>query len=330
MLNDVFNSDAFKMTNMMSAVNKVPAVPGRAGRLGLFNERGVTTTSVFIEEQSGVLSLIPTKIRGEAPNQNKSGKRTVRSLIIPHLPLEDSLLAAEIQGVRVFGGTELQGLEAKRDEKLAGMITKHDATLEYGRIGALKGIIYDADGSTVIYNLFTEFGVTQSTVDFVLGTATTAIKTKCTAVKRLIEAELGGLVYEHIHCFAGKTWFDDFVTHPKVEAAYALWQDGQALRSDNRSGFEFCGIVFEEYVGAIGGVSFVADSECHFFPVGITGLYQTVFAPGDFIEAANTVGLPRYAKSEPMPYGRGINMLTESNPLSICNRPKVLVKGTTS
>jgi hypothetical protein len=35
-----------------------------------------------------------------------------------------------------------------------------DATLEHLRIGAIKGQILDADGPAVIYDLFTEFGVT--------------------------------------------------------------------------------------------------------------------------------------------------------------------------
>jgi hypothetical protein len=40
------------------------------------------------------------------------------------------------------------------------MATKMDATLEHLRIGAIKGQILDADGSALIYDLFTEFGVT--------------------------------------------------------------------------------------------------------------------------------------------------------------------------
>jgi hypothetical protein len=38
-----------------------------------------------------------------------------------------------------------------------------DATLEHLRISAIKGHILDAAGSAVIYDLFTELGVTQHT-----------------------------------------------------------------------------------------------------------------------------------------------------------------------
>jgi hypothetical protein len=34
----------------------------------------------------------------------------------------------------------------------------------------------------------------------------------------------------------------------------------------------------------------------YFFPVGVPGLFRQYNAPADFVETANTIGLPRYAK----------------------------------
>ena len=333
-LADIFNSDAFNTLNLTAKVNKLPFVPGQAGRLGIFEELGVPVRTIVVEEQSGTLSLIPNTTIGAPPNQNNLDRRKVRSFVVPHHPLEAKVMASEIQGVRAFGSTELQAVEDKVQEHLKLMNMKHDATLEYGRIGAIKGNILDADGSTVIYNLFTEFGVSQDSVDFVLGTSTTDIKGKCNTVSRYIETELGQALYDHVHCFCGKDWFDKFVKHAEVKAAYERWADrggqqGDFLRADNRKGFPFAGIWFEEYRGAVGGVSFVADAEAHFFPVGVPGLFITRYAPADTLEAANTPGLPRYAMREIMEYGRGMKVLTESNPINLCTRPKTLVKGTT-
>ena len=56
--------------------------------------------------------------------------------------------------------------------------------------------------------------------------------------------------------------------------------------------------------------------------------FRTYFAPADFNETANTLGLPLYAKQEPRKFGRGTDLHTQSNPLPICLRPEVLVKGT--
>lgn len=327
---DVFKADAFSMSSLTDAVNQIPFVPGKAGRLGIFKESGVSTTSIQVEEQAGSLSLIPKRERGAPPNQNKHGRRTVRNFNIPHLPLEDQVLASEVQNVRSFGGTQLQGVQEVVNSRMAEMVNKHDATVEYGRIGALKGVIYDADGSTVIYDLFTEFGLSQTSVDFVLGTAGTNVKGKVHTVKRAVETVLGQLTYQRMHVFAGKDWFDKFVAHAEVKAAYERWQDGLFLRSDQRDGFEFAGVTFEEYRGSIGGVAFVPDAEAYAFPTGVAGLFRTVYAPADTMAAANTPGLPRYAMLERMKYDKGVDVLTESNPLSYCVRPGVLVKLTTS
>ena len=61
---------------------------------------------------------------------------------------------------------------------MSEMATKMDSTLEHLRIGAIKGQILDADGSAVIYDLFTEFGVTQHTeIDFDLDNASPSTST---------------------------------------------------------------------------------------------------------------------------------------------------------
>jgi len=54
-------------------------------------------------------------------------------------------------------------------------------TLEQLRMGALNGLILDADG-TVIYDLYDEFDITPQTVNFVLGNAETNVKKKCADV----------------------------------------------------------------------------------------------------------------------------------------------------
>jgi hypothetical protein len=325
----LMNSDTFNLASLTAAINKLPFQPTRIGDMGLFEDDPIATTSLIVEEQDGVLTLIPNAQRGAPAKQAGSGSRKTRTFACTHLPYERTLRAEDVQGVRAFGSANaLETLSQIVNNKLVEMKRSHSVTLEHLRIGALKGTILDSDGATVIYNLFTEFNVTQDSVDFVLGTATTEIKAKCLAVKRYIEAALGAQVYGGIHCFAGKSWFDAFTTHARVREAYDRYMDGQFLRDDNRKGFPFCGIFFEEYPGSVGSVSFVNDAEAHFFPVGVPGLYKNAYAPADFMETANTLGLPMYAKQEPMEFNRGVKIHTQSNPLPLCLRPKALVKGT--
>jgi hypothetical protein len=208
-----------------------------------------------------------------------------------------------------------------------------DATLEHLRVGAIKGQILDADGTAVIYDLFTEFGVTAYTeIDFDLDNASPApgaVKKKCHDIRRKIEDELGVVPYDHIHAMCGPDFFDDLITHPEVEKAYERWLDGAFLRQGQaRGSFEYAGILFEEYRGKVGSVDFTDAAKAYFFPVGVPGLFRQYNAPADFVETANTIGLPRYAKQAvDQQFARWVMLHVQSNPLPICTRPRVLIKG---
>ncbi|MGN7613039.1 major capsid protein [Magnetococcales bacterium HHB-1] len=332
---DIFNNSTFSMVSLTDAINKVPYVPGRIGKLGIFHEQGVSTTSVMIEEREGSLNLIETTARGAPAIQNTTNRRKSRSLVVPHIALEDTLQADEVQNIRAFGSeSALEGVQAAVNNRLTEMANKLDATLEHLRAGAVKGQILDADGTTVIYDLFQEFGVTApSDVNFDLDNASPAdgaIKKKCHGIRRSIEDELGAQPYDHIHCLCGADFFDDLTAHSEVAEAYARWQDGLFLRQGQaRGSFEYAGIVFEEYRGKVGSVDFNGASDARFFPVGVPGLFRQYYAPADFVETVNTMGLPRYAKqASDTELGRWVKIHVQSNPLPICTRPQVLIKGT--
>lgn len=329
---DYFNNDVFGLTSLTNAINLLPFVPSRIGQMGLFSSTGVNTTTVVLEEKNGILSLLPTKHRGANNNtQAKDEKRVVRSFVVPHIPYDDTILAASIQNVRQFGSNDrLQSLVQVVNDKMSQMRQDHEVTLEYHRIGAIKGVILDADGSTTIYDLFNEYGVTRPSVNFDLEDQTTDIRAKCVEVLRAIEEALGARMYQGVHAMCGASFFDDFIGHEYVRDAYHRYQDSINLRNDVRKGFEFGGITFEEYRGKIGNVDFVPDTEANFFPVGVPGLFVTYNAPADFVETVNTLGLPIYAKQERLKFDKGIEIHTQSNPLCLCTQPKVLVQGTAS
>lgn len=335
---DIFNDNAFSLISLTDRINKMPFVPTKLGDLGIFASDGVPTTNVAIEEYNGALSLVPTVPRGAPPNQNAHNKRKLRNLAVPHIPISDTIVADEVQNVRVFGNDQgqLAGVQAVVDMRMMEMSSKLDATVEYGRVGALKGVILDADGSTVIYNLFTEFGVSQQTTDFVLGTTTTNLVGKITAAKRLIEDELGALNYTNLYALCGINFWDRFVSHTAITNAYqffeATGQNMNPLREDLRySNFVFGGVIWDQYRGKVGGVSFIPDDEAYLFPIGVPNLFKTYFAPADYIETVNTIGLPRYAKQYMSDFSnRSVTVETQTNPLSICTRPRTIIKLTTS
>ncbi|MEJ5199679.1 MAG: major capsid protein [Anaerolineae bacterium] len=328
-----FTTDAFNMVALTAAINKIPNNYGRLEQLNLMPAVGVRTRTILIEEQNGVLNLLPTQPVGAPGTVGKSGKRNVRSFVIPHIPHDDVVLPEEVQGIRAFGSeSEMEAIASVVAAKLETMRNKHAITLEHLRMGALKGVILDADGS-VLYDLYSEFGITPKTVNFALTTSSTEVLTKVLEVKRHIEDNLKGEFMTGIMCLCSPGFYDALTTHAKVKEAFMYFQRTQNLGGDYRTGFTFGGITFEEYRGqatdANGVVrKFIADDEAHFFPLGTANTFRTFFAPADFNETANTLGLPLYAKQEPRKFGRGTDLHTQQNPLPICLRPEVLVKGT--
>ncbi|MBN8740728.1 MAG: major capsid protein E [Lysobacterales bacterium 69-70] len=337
---DVFNQDAFGVISLTDAINNLPFVPGLAGQVIDWNERGVTTTSIMIEEQDGVLKLLNPTPRGGAGETKAKDKRRARSLLIPHYQHDDGINADEVQGVRAFGSeTDVQSVMPMVNSRLSDAVSLVlDPTLEYQRLGAVKGLILNADGST-LYDLFTEFGVSQeSEIDFDLDNASPAsgaLRKKCASAVRLIADNLGGVSYTGVASFCGDAFFDDLLAHKEVVESYkntpmaSVLREGYILPTGNKMAgmFEFGGILWMNYRGKNGSSAMVDTDKCHIFPVGTPGLFRTVYAPADYMETVNTIGLPRYAKQWLSPNGKRIEMESQSNPLSYCTRPKVLLKG---
>jgi hypothetical protein len=330
---DIFKTSAFDAIQLTNAVVNVPNKFGKLRELGLFGEQGVTTRTVSVEYDNRSLKLLASKPVGSPGDMNKSGKRNLKSFTVPHYPFDDVLLAEDIQNKRQFGSEDQLGdAQYLINKKLMEMRESHDQTLEWMRLGVLKGIVQDGAGSTIL-NIYSDFGLTQTAVGFALPTAGTDVRGKCNAVKRAIELALLGETMTTIISLCSPTFYDALTGHAKVEAAFANWNAAQNLYSDYRKlGFTYNGITFIEYNGSVPDPTgtpqkMIADDEAYFFPMG-TSIFQTYFAPADFMEAVNTAGLPVYAKQEPMAFNRGLKIHTQSNPLPLCLKPTCVIKGT--
>lgn len=341
MLN-VFESDAFSFTSLVQSINKLPFVPGRLTQLGIFRERPVATTSVSFEEQSGILSLVDPSPRGGAGETRTKNPRKARIIKVPHYQLDDGILAEEVQNVREFGeNMGMRSVQTLLANRMEIFTTQLDVTLEYQRLCALKGIVVDKSGNS-IYNLFTEFNVSQPTaIDFQLSSATANLRKTAATVKRTILRNLGGATVGGVYALCSDGFWDDLITHPKVEQSY-LYQEGRRLRDGIAyESFEYGGITWENYKGYVapidGGADdgsdatpFIDANTCNFFPIGVPNLFWTYFAPADYQETVNTLGLPRYAKAIPSDNGKSVRLEMQTNPLSVCTRPRALIKGTKS
>jgi hypothetical protein len=301
--------------------------------MGLFSEQGVTTTSIEIEKVGLSLQLVKAGQRGgEGGQVAPRGKRNLRSLKVVHLPQRDAITADEVQNVRAFGTeSELQTAQALMNQRLEQMRLNNDVTMEWQMLGAIKGIVMDSDGTTPLYNLFTEFEVEQQSMSFALNVDATKVKVKCTELQRKIEAQLGGIPYRGIHVLCSEEFFDGLVGHPVVEKAYDRWMDGEFMRTQQRKengggAFLFGNVLWEEYRGKVGDTRFIEQDAAYAIPLGVPNLFKTYFGPADYFETVNTIGLPYYAKQMMAPNGKRIDIEAQSNPLHLCTRPTAITK----
>jgi hypothetical protein len=324
---DVFKSNAFSSVSLTASINLLPYAPSRLSKMGLFTTKNITTTSAVVERKNGKLSLVPTAVRGAGTTAMTRGSRKARNFIIPHLPLNDEVLADEVQNVRAFGSEDATPAIADViNERLGNMKQNLEVTKEYHRIGAVQGNILDADGTTAIYNLFTEFGITETVVDFDFTIGAQDMKTKSMEVIRDIEDVLGAQSYDHVHALCGRTFFDSFVSHPTVAGAFERW-DKSFAQSQQRTPFFFGDIAWEEYRGKVGTVDFIDTNTARFFPVGVPNLFQEINAPANFIETVNTPGKPFYAKQAIQKMDTGVDLHAQANTLMLCTQPELLIKG---
>lgn len=324
---NIFEDDAFSVSSLSLAINETQHVPGRLGELGIFTEGGIITTSMMIERKGQTLALVPNLPRGAEATVKGGEKRNMISVAATHLPQRATILADQVQNVRAFGSeSEVDSVMNLVRERLATMRLDLDATIEYHRMGAIKGQILDADGSTVILDLLTTFDVSQPDHAMGLASDTTNVRNKIVQAKRKMEQGLGGSRYTGARALCSEEFWDDFVGHKSVAAAFDRWQNGEFFREDNRKGFYFGGVFWEEYRGKVGDTDFIEQGNAYMIPEGVPNLFVTKFAPADYTETVNTMGLPYYAKQELLRFNKGVEIESQSNPISLCSRPQTIVK----
>lgn len=327
---DIFNNDAFSVSQLTQTIVDIPRIPTRLGDMGLFTEYGITTPTMMIERKGSALSLVPTAPRGGVKQTIGSTNRKLIPVGTSHLPQGATILADEVFGVRAFGSeTEVESMQNLVRQKLEIAKGNIDLTLEYHRVGALKGLILDADGSTPILDVYALFGMTQQTMFWNIATANTTADPKqlCVDLKRMIRAKLGGRSFTRVRAMVSQGFFDKLVAHGNMKKAWELWQAGQYNRTDqSESDFEFAGVVFGIYEGGVDGTDFIADGIGYAYPEGVSRMFQTAYAPADYMETVNTMGLPYYAKQEVMRFNKGVDIETQSNPVCLNTLPEAVIK----
>jgi len=322
---DPFTPSAFQLTELTASINNLKYRPSRLS--GFFEERGVAALSVVVEEQNGVLSILETRPRGAPGQPMGRDDRKVRSFAIPHIPVQGQILADEVQGVRAFGSENSSDVLAMRlSEKLQFMRDSLDYTLESHRLQAIMGNYIDVNGDA--QSLFTAFGVNQQTQALGLhATNRSQIRQKMFAVNGKVATALDGTPYSGMTVLCGDNFWSALLDDADTRNTYLNQAQAADLRGNPSDRFTAFGAMWEWYRGTTAAN---LGSDAYVIPAGVPGLCITRFAPANYVETVNTMGLPLYAKSEPLPLGKGYRLEAQSNPLNLVTRPAAMIKLTIS
>ncbi|NIJ40348.1 hypothetical protein FHS78_000618 [Parvibaculum indicum] len=345
---DIFDNDAFSNATMTSFVNQhIPYVPGLLGSLGIFTGEGVYTRTVEFDDEEGSLSLISTSPPGSAPEQSENPKGVMRSARTRRLAREAVLYAEQIAGKRQLGTASLletaERLVYKRIEGPTGLKAALGYTMEHMYLGAIDGTVYDADGTTVLWDYFSHYDVSRpSAINFPFSTMaedTGLFKKTCTKLKRQMVKALNGfsLAGAGIVVLCGDNFFDDLDTNKEMVAARKAGTTGNAnapkIITENKafSSIYAGDITWVNYRGSDDGKVAIDPDKARAFMMGVPGLFKTFFSPADTWDFVNTEGLPSYLIQRRERQTESARVFeVQANPLPMCLRPLSLARLTKS
>lgn len=340
----------YTATDLTQEVNRIPNTYGLLNALNLAPFEVKSSIYVRVDIKDGVIYVLAAKARG-APG-SVGGDETESGLIfqIPHFPHLENILVDDVDGMLhvVNGRITPRSLNQELARKLFAIRQHHTITLEYIRLGMLRGLIKDGQGR-VLYDLYDAFGITKKAVDFKLGTAGTDVREKCEKVVDHAMTKLQGETTTGVQSLVSSEWFNKLITHEKVEKFWLQAQNSSEHRELNRQMmggswgrvFEFGDILFREYKGGLplkaadGTITTERNIEAgkgHAYPAGTQNMMRTFEAPVHHIQMVNSAPEEDtiYVSPKVLDHGEGVELKSQSNRLAICKQPECLVELTSS
>ncbi|MCK7611971.1 major capsid protein [Roseibium sediminicola] len=339
----------FPYTNveLTEEVNRIPNLFGLLNALNLAPGEPMASRMVRIDYRDGQLVVLAAEEPGAPGQMSEQDNVGGTILTIPHFPHLETIKAEDLAGgLEVINGVlQARNLDTETAQRLSRIRNHHSVTLEYIRMGMLRGLIKDGKGRT-LYNLFTVLNLTKKTVDFKLGTPATKVIEKCEEVIDHVLSNLKGETSTQIECIVSSAFFNKLVAHANVEKFWIQTQNAPTLQNMERDRlggnwgrvFEFGQILFREYKGTfpVRGVNGAITSEAavesgkgHAYPSGTQNLFRTYQSPAHHIEMVNiapNADDPIYISTKVLDHGSGVEMKSQSNRLAVCKQPNLLVE----
>lgn len=328
----------FRIRTLTTAVNNLynPAMT-IYNRLFQGREHLEITDRLAFDIITGSQSILANiSVVAPATVTTKTNRKTV-TLTAPRLAAKRAIHSAEMNALRAYGSqTQTEQMQTRIARELQDMRFEVDRTLEYWASGAIKGMLYDADLSTVLvdYGLAGTHDITLTGTSLWTNAASKPIN-KLREWQRLIEVDAGTTITGWL-AFVGSAVMDALLTHSTVTdlikygLGVQLAQTGRIQTLANTEIVEYNA----SFLDANGTRRYFIDSN----QVVLVGLCQDLVdvpyapivddeAPGGVGNTnANGGGVMYFAKSWPEkdPSGRWIKV--ETRPLPVLLRPGAVVK----
>lgn len=330
--------NSFEVQDWTEEINVVPNQWGTIGNLGIFQSEPVAEQVVVFEEITKDGALLVDRVRGDRAQVGKDATRKLHTFAIPHFPHDDAISPQDIQGKRAYGSpTEAETLEAVRARKIERIRQNHAWTLEFARAQAITaGTVYSPNG-TVTQNWNTEFGVTRTSVDFLLGTAGTEVLAKIEAGISQVQDNAFGETVTGTVVLTSPEFFAKLIAHASVKTAYQYYSSTQEPLRQRLGGnfaiqrqFTYGGTTFIELRDTYAGQRLIPTGKAYLLPTGTQNTFKTYFSPAQRFGLVNTLGEEVYLFESADQKGTKIELESESNFVNALLRPALVVEFTSS
>ncbi len=327
--------NAYTIVDYTEELMLVPNMWNLIEQEGIFSSEGVGTNVVVFDKTETTAQLVQDKPYGERSTFGGNENTGLYSYAIPTFPLDDDITVGDVYGLRKVGTADMrESVENVVAKKVTQIRRSHAITAEYARCQCIQGLVYAPNGTISTTNWYTEFGQTQTSVNFAF--ADTAVDQRAnvqTVVAHIQDSFHQGGVLEEIIFFCTPNFFSALISNAQIEAAYTYYSSTQEpLRNDLRFGmyrrFTWQGVTFIEYRGATpDGTAFfpeVTGGQAWALPRG-SDSFMTYFAPAYRFDDIGNDGSESYMWTYEDQRQSVIEVQSESNFLAMSKRPELVV-----
>jgi len=336
LVTDIFNQNAWGVIEFHEdIVEKIDFKPQLLGSLSLFEPIYSRSRTIAVASRDGTMVMIPTSEMGAPPEELIPKGAKLRKWDAVRLAKGSTVYAIELAGVAALPFDEQTKDIAQEVTDRSGQIMDDlELTWEHMRFGAIQGKVLDADGETVLFDWYTEWGISEpAEIDFALTNDATDVRKKCRDVKRAMQKAAKGVWTPATKAGAlvGDTFFDLLINHKQIKETKIGTEKAATLENiEGYSTIEIEGVVFINYQGTDDGETIAIEStKARFFPINARGAFKVGWAPAsEFKPYLNQRGREYYGLLLEDKSGREEWDRIEiySYPLFICTRPEMLLR----